>query len=122
MTRHRGSTGQGKIGCILWSALVLVGAMIAWKTIPVKIAAAELQDFMVEQAKFGAGSSQEVIQTRIHNKAQELRLPVDKREITVVKAGGRIRMSTSFTVPLEYPGYTYYWDFDLEVDRPIYIF
>jgi hypothetical protein len=123
MTRQRArSAGEGRLGCILWLAVLAVGVMIAWEAIPVKIATAELHDFMVEQAKFGAGASQETIQTHIYNKARELDLPVDKREITVVKAGGRIRMRASFTVPLEYPGYTYYWDFDLEVDRPIFIF
>jgi len=122
MTRQRASAGQGKLGCILWLAVLAVAVIIAWEAIPAKIAAAELHDFMVEQAKFGAGSSQETIQTRIFNKAQELDLPIDKREISVVKAGGRIRMRASFTVPLDYPGYVYYWDFDIEVDRPIYIF
>jgi hypothetical protein len=122
MSRQRASAGQGKLGCILWLAVLAVAVLIAWEAIPVKIAAAELHDFMVEQAKFGAGATPEVIKTRIFNKAQEVDLPVDKRNISVVKAGGRIRMRASFTVPLEYPGYVYYWDFDLEVDRPIFIF
>jgi len=30
-------------------------------------------------------------------------------------------MSAQFTVPLEFPGYTYEWEFDLQVDRPIFI-
>ena len=30
-------------------------------------------------------------------------------------------MKAVFTVPLEFPGYTYEWDFDLEVERPIFI-
>lgn len=122
MARHRDSAGQGKLGCILWAALMLVGGMIAWKAIPVKIAAAELQDFMVEQAKFGAGSSAETIKGRIFNKANQLDLPLEKKDVVVVKGGGRIKMTAVFTVPLEFPGYVYYWDFDLEVDRPIYIF
>jgi len=122
MTRNRGSAGQGKIGCILWAAVLLIGAMIAWKAIPVKLAAAELQDFMVEQAKFGAGSTAEVIKGRILNKARQLDLPLDKRDVAVEKGGGRIRMTAVFTVPVDFPGYVYYWDFDLEVDRPIFIF
>ena len=31
-------------------------------------------------------------------------------------------MRVQFTVPLEFPGYTYNWDFDLKVDRSLYIF
>ena len=76
MRANRGAAGEGKIGCILWTALVVVGGLIAWKAIPVKIAAAELQDFMVEQAKFAASSPAETILARIVNKAAEHELDV----------------------------------------------
>lgn len=122
MNSKRGAAGEGKLGCILWLALVGVGGLIAWEAIPVKIATAELQDFMVEQAKFAASSPAETIAARIFTKSQELSLPLDKKDIAVVKGGGRIKMQTRFTVPLEFPGYVYYWDFDLQVDRPIFIF
>jgi len=36
--------------------------------------------------------------------------------------GDKIRMRVQFMVPLEFPGYTYEWEFDLRVDRSIYIF
>jgi hypothetical protein len=122
MSTNRAAAGEGKLGCILWLALLVAGGLIAWTAIPVKIAAAELQDFMVEQAKFAAASPPETIAARIFNKATELNLPLDKKNVAVAKGGGRIKMQASFTVPLEFPGYVYYWDFDLEVDRPIFIF
>jgi len=31
-------------------------------------------------------------------------------------------MRAQFTVPLDFPGYVYNWDFDLQVERPIFIF
>ena len=40
----------------------------------------------------------------------------------VKKTGGVIRMECNFTVPLNILGYTYNWDFDLVVDRQIFIF
>jgi len=122
MTFDRRHSGEGRIGCILWAAVVAIGGLIAWKAIPVKIAASELQDFMVEQAKFAANASAETIQGRILNKADEVELPLEKKGVKVTKGGGRIRMEAQFTVPLEFPGYVYYWDFDLQVDRPIFIF
>jgi len=122
MNGERRQAGSGRIGCILWAALVLVGALIAWKAIPVKIAVSELQDFMVEQAKFAARSSNETIQGRIVRKANDLDLPIEKKNVKVAKSSGRIRMEVNFTVPLEFPGYVYYWDFDIQVDRPIFIF
>jgi hypothetical protein len=122
MRANRATAGEGRLGCMLWVALLVVGGLIAWKAIPVKIAAAELQDFMVEQAKFAAAATPETISGRIFNKASDLDLPLAKENIRVEKGGGRILMGASFTVPLEFPGYVYYWEFDLEVDRPIFIF
>lgn len=122
MRANRASAGEGRLGCMLWAALLVVGGLIAWKAIPVKIAAAELQDFMVEQAKFAAAATPETISARIFAKARDLDLPLAKENIRVEKSSGNIRMEASFTVALEFPGYVYYWDFDLEVDRPIFIF
>jgi hypothetical protein len=122
MSTWRRQAGDGKIGCILWALLLAIGVMIAWKAIPVKIASSELYDFMVEQAKWAAGAPADVIQRRVFNKAVELGLPVDAKKITVEKPGDNVRMRAVFTVPLEFPGYTYEWNFDFQVNRAIYIF
>jgi hypothetical protein len=122
MIRSRAQAGDGKLGCILWLILVVVGALIGWKTIPVKLASSELYDFMVEQAKWAGSTSPEVIAKRIYGKSQELKLPVDPKNVSAERYGDNIRMRAVFTVPLDFPGYTYNWDFDLQVDRPIYIF
>ena len=122
MTRSRAQAGDGKLGCILWLVLLAVGALIGWKTIPVKIATSELYDFMIEQAKWAGSTPPDTIEKRILGKAQELNLPVDPKKVTAERYGDNIRMRATFTVPVEFPGYTYDWDFDLQVDRPIYIF
>jgi hypothetical protein len=122
MTRSRAQAGDGKLGCILWLVLLALGGLIGWKTIPVKIATSELYDFMVEQAKWAGSTPPETIEKRILAKAEELALPVDPKKVSAERYGDNIRMRATFTVPLEFPGYTYNWDFDLQVDRPIYIF
>jgi len=122
MTRSRAQAGDGKVGCIVWTLLVAIGALIAFKTVPVKIASSELYDFMVEQAKWAGSTPPETIKNRIVAKAQELKLPVDPKKVEATRYGDNIRMRAVFTVPVEFPGYTYVWDFDLQVDRPIYIF
>lgn len=122
MTRSRAQAGDGKVGCILWALVVALGALIAWKTIPVKIASSELYDFMVEQAKFGARLSPERVKRLIVERADDLDLPLDAKNVSVNKTYGRVRMRAYFVVPLEFPGYVYDWEFDLEVDRPIFVF
>lgn len=123
--RRRGNPwqrGEGNLGCVLWLLLLAVAVLIAWKAVPVKIKSAELYDFMVEQAKWAASSNPEVIKKRILHRAKELDLPVDEKNVQVERIGDRIRMKCSYTVPLDFPGYTYHWNFAHEVDRPIFIF
>lgn len=114
--------GNGKVGCTIWLLLLAVAVLISWKAVPVKIASAELYDFMVEQAKFAASSRPETIKKRILTRAKELDLPVTERNLAVERIGDRIRMKCTYVVPLRFPGHTYEWRFDHQVDRPIYIF
>ena len=44
------------------------------------------------------------------------------KDITVTKRGGVIRMQCKFTVPVNVLGYTYDWEFDLQVERQVFIF
>ncbi len=121
MVDRRGQAGDGKLGCVLWSLLLIAGVLVGWKAIPVKIATSELYDFMVEQAKWAGNTPSEILAKRIVSKANELDLPVDAKMVSAEKAGDRIRMRATFTVPLEFPGYTYEWPFDLQVERPIFV-
>jgi hypothetical protein len=122
MSSRRAEAGDSKIGCILWSLLLAIGVLAGVKMIPVKVKTSELYDFMVEQAKWSANASEETVSRRIVEKGRELDLPFDQRQVKVEKLNDRIRMQVGFTVPIEFPGYTYDWVFDLRVERPIYIF
>jgi len=122
MAKRGVETGDGKIGCIIWLLIVLVVALVGWKAIPVKIASSELYDFMVEQAKWAVNMSNDDLKKAIFNESKRLDLPVAIERITVSKEAGRVKMRAQFTVPLDFPGYVYNWDFDLQVERPIFIF
>lgn len=121
MSRFHPRRGEGKIGCILWSALLIAFVGVCWKVVPVKIRSAELYDFMEEQAMFAGTSKPDAIKKRIVGRAEELELPVTKKSIVVQRRGGRVRMKCTYTVPIEFPGYTYYWNFEHVVDRPVFV-
>jgi hypothetical protein len=106
----------------LWLAALAIAAMVAYKMIPVRIQSAELYDFMVEQAKWAGNQPSDAIKKSIVQRAKELDLPLAADDVRVEKAGDRIRMEAKFTVPVEFPGYTYYWDFHHMIDRSIFIF
>lgn len=120
--RRRAGIGDGRLGCILWLVVLGLAVFIAWKAIPVKLAATQLYDYMDDQARFGARASSEALRARILKRAKDLDLPLTARNLMVKKSGGVIRMECRFTVPLNVLGYTYNWDFELVVDRQIFIF
>jgi type III secretion system FlhB-like substrate exporter len=117
-----GERGEGNLGCVLWVAVLVIAVLMAVKMIPVKIASSQLYDFMEEQAKFAANAAPAEIAKTIVNKAKELELPVSKDDVRVERVGDNIRMHAEYTVPIEFPGYTYMWHFDHQVNRPIFIF
>jgi hypothetical protein len=117
----RRQSGQGKIGCVLWILAFAICALVAFKMVPIKIKSAELHDFMVDQAKWTSRRTGEQVAKAVLQKAQELDLPVAEDDVRVVIERERIKMDVSYTVPVEFPGYTYQWRFHHAVDRPIFI-
>jgi len=119
--RRETQHGGARIGTVIWLLVFVVLVVVSKEAIPVKIRTSQLEDFMVELAKFSTRESDEKLQIRILEKADELQLPVVKNDVSVRKAGGRIRMRAHYEIPLEFPFYTYVWRFEHNVDRPIFI-
>lgn len=121
MNSRRRRAGDSKLGCAVWLLALAVVLLICWKAVPVKISSAELYDYMEEQAKFAGGTPPEVLKKQILQKARELELPVNEKQLTVERLGDSIRMRCTYEVPLEFPGYTYIWKFDHLIKRPVFI-
>lgn len=122
MFRRGPSRGEGNLGCILWAILLGLVVLIAVKAVPVKISSSELYDYMLEQVKLSPNTPPELMEKRILQKARELDLPLDKKGLEVERVGDRIRITANYTVPVEFPGYTYQWEFRHAIDRSIFIF
>lgn len=122
MPRRTAERGEGNLGCIVWLLVLAVAVMISWKMIPVKVNNAELVDFMTEVAQFqSAQKTPEEIKLIILTRAGELGIPLTKENIVVTKTRDRVRMTVDYTMPVQFPGYTYNWHFRHELDRPIFI-
>jgi hypothetical protein len=119
--RHRRELGGARIGAVIWILVFVVLVVVSKEAIPVKIRTSQLEDFMVELAKFSTKEPDERLQRRILEKAAELQLPLAKEDVTVHKSNGRVRMHAQYDIPLVFPFYTYVWHFDHNVDRPIFI-
>lgn len=123
MRRIEGQRGEGNLGCILWALVVIVVAHVAWMMVPVKIASAQLGDFMEDQARFAERRPPEAIKKGILNKARELEIPLDPKQLSVQRRGDHLYMKAEWVQPVKFfGGYTYEWHFLLDIDRPIFIF
>ena len=123
LTRRSLQRGEGNIGCIIWSLVLVIVVMVAWKMVPIKVATAEFHDFMDDQARVaGNFRSPEPIRKAILNKARELDLPVDPKALKVDLTRERIKMQVEYTIPVEFPGFTYAWDFEYAESFNIFIF
>jgi hypothetical protein len=99
-----------------------IGVFLAVKLIPVKIKAAEFYDFMDEVAKFSAANATlEQVEKGLMDKARELEIPLEKRNLKVTLSREHIRIEATYTIPVYFPGYTYYWKFHQVLDRPIFL-
>ena len=123
MPRRRSERGEGNLGCILWLLALGLAALIAWKAVPVKIQSTELYDYMDELAKFSAARTP----PDEHREGDRRPRPAARHS---ARQGGRqgragrgphLHGASSYTVPVEFPGYTYQWHFHQKLDRPIFI-
>jgi hypothetical protein len=121
MARNYSRLGEGKLGCIIWLLALVAVIGIAAKLIPIKIRSAELYDFMEEQAMFAGRRGPDQLKKAILDRAAELDLPLTKKNLEIKRTGGRIRMRAKYVVPVEFPGYTYMWEFEQIIDRPVFV-
>ncbi len=121
MRTFRPGRGDSKLGCLMWLAALGFAAYVAYQAIPAQMKAAELKSFMTNQAERSAEAPVEQIAANVLTQVKDLGLPVDKKAIHVKRVGGRIRISYSYSVPINLVVTTYDWSFEVKVDRPVII-
>lgn len=120
MTRL-GARGEGKLGCILWLLVAGAAVVVTVKAVPVKLADAEFTHFIEDLAERSGRATDETVRNRILNKAKELEIPLETKNLKVEKSTSRVRIRWRYTVTLDFGFYQYDWVFDHELDRPIFI-
>ena len=123
MKDKRWARGEGRVGCIVWLALVAIVGYALYKIVPAKIDNSTFEDFITEQASFGSIKSVKQIETEILAKAKDLGVPVTKENLTITKTREKISIETHYEVPIVFFGgvYTYTWKRDLLVERPLFV-
>ena len=95
--------GGGTIKAILWTAILIYGAFVAYKIIPAYVAEYQLSDKMQEQARFAVVNrySEEQIRDNIFKVVQDLEIPVKKEQIKVVDTQDVVKISMEYTIPVD---------------------
>ena len=97
MRRSRGIRGGANFGCIVWLVILCFVGYVLWKVVPVKIASSEFYDVMQEQAAFGSIKDPKFIEFEILRKAEELKIPVKKDNLKIVR--GREMITVAVQMP-----------------------
>jgi hypothetical protein len=120
MSRNRWERGEGRFGCLVGLVLLLIAGLIAYRMIPIKVKSADLRDTVVDESKSAGRHSDKEIRGNILHKAGQLELPVVEENISINRANNYIRIEVKYTVPVEFPGYTYNWSFRHYYENPIF--
>jgi hypothetical protein len=99
----RSERGGGAIKAILWTAILVYGAFVAYKILPAYVAEYQLADKMSEQARFAIVNrySEDQVRDNIFKVVQDLDIPVKREDITVVVTQAVVKISLEYTVPVD---------------------
>jgi hypothetical protein len=99
----RSQRGGGTIKAILWTAILIYGAFVAYKILPAYVAEYQLADKMQEQARFSIVNrySEEQVRDNIFKVVKDLEIPVKREEIKVVANSDVVKISMDYTIPVD---------------------
>jgi hypothetical protein len=120
MLRNRRERGEGQFGCLVSLAILLLAGLVAYKMIPIKVKAADLRDTVVDEAKSAGQHNNKQITAAILSKAESLDLPLEEDDIQIKRKSAEISVDVRYTVPVEFPGFTYQWNFHHHAENPIF--
>jgi hypothetical protein len=123
MRQTQATRGSGRLGCILWLAVLAITAYIGYKVIPVKVATSTFYDFMQEEAAFASIRPVKQLQREILAKAKELNLPVKEENLVIKKVYESITIEAHYEVTIDFfNGWQQYvWKENQVVTRPIFL-
>lgn len=101
--RLRPQRGGGTIKAILWTAILIYGAFVAYKILPAYVAEYQLADKMQEQARYANVNryTEEQVRDNIFKVVQDLDIPVKREEIKVVADQALVKIEMDYTVPVD---------------------
>ena len=122
MRMWRYQRGDVPLGCLVGGLVALIVALVAIKVTPIMLRVGELDK---EIGALSDRANRRVytdkrIEKDILDKAEELDLPVTKKNVTIKRSSNRIKVTVVYDLPIEFPGYTYVWHKEHYHERPLF--
>ena len=112
--------GEGKLGCVMGLLILVAAVFVAYKMIPIKVRATEFRDAVNDAARSASGQPTDSIKNKLAYKAVQLRLPIGEKDIKIDRRSDYITIEVEYTVPVEFPGYTFQWKFNPKAENPVF--
>lgn len=118
---RRGERGEGRLGFVITLIVVGVAIFLGIKVIPVRISAYEFRDVLREEARYGAVRNDDSqVTERIWTKAQELEIPLEKKNLKVKRTPGQMIITAHYEQPIDLKLTTYVYKFDATEKAPLF--
>jgi hypothetical protein len=114
--------GDVPVGCLVGGVVALIVVLVTIKVAPIMIHVGELDKEISTLADRANRReyNDERIRRSILVRAEQLDLPVNKKSIDIKRTSNRIKVRVHYTIPIEFPGYTYVWDKEHFHERPLF--
>ena len=122
MRTWRYQRGDVPIGCLVGGLVALIVALVAIKVTPIMLRVGELDKeigVLSDRANRRVYTDKR-IEKDILDKAEELDLPVTKKNVTIKRSSNRIKVTVAYDLSIEFPGYTYVWHKEHYHERPLF--
>lgn len=122
--RRLAGRGDGKLGCILWLAVLGYALFVGWQVVPAKIQSVELKNFMRQNSERVRGGQAQLKWYRktIMDRAAELEIPLENENLIIKRSARRMRTQAKYTVPIDLLVYTWEWEIELDTETPVFGF
>ncbi len=120
--RKRFERGDVPVGCIVGLAVLAIAALIGIKATPIMIHVGDLDreiGNMADRANRRDYKDPRIIRD-ILIKAEEVDLPVMKRDIKIQRSRTRFKVWVTYQIPVDFGFYTYTWNKEHFHDRPLF--
>jgi hypothetical protein len=122
MTSWRSQRGDVPVGCLIGGVVLLIVILVAIKVTPVVVNVGELDNTistLADRANRREYHDKRIL-AEILRKAESLDLPVAKKNVKIKRTSNRIKITVIYTIPIEFPGYTFMWHKEHFEDRPLF--